>query len=79
MLNSTQAFLEPLEQWVKAIRQDDFEMARRCVERLLHGTSTDVPVRASDNGRMMATGSNSSVGSRSGSVRTTSACGVCSA
>lgn len=36
MINSTQAFLDPLEQWVKAIRQDDFDTARRHAERLVH-------------------------------------------
>jgi hypothetical protein len=35
MLNSTQAFLDPLEQWVKAVREDDFARARSCAELLV--------------------------------------------
>src|SRR5690606_8028104 len=36
MLNSTQALLDPLEQWVKALRQDDFDQAKRYAETLIH-------------------------------------------
>jgi len=35
MYNSTQAFLEPLEKWVKAVREDDFENAKHHAEHLL--------------------------------------------
>lgn len=35
MLNSTEAFLKPLEHWVKAMRQDDFSRARECAEQLI--------------------------------------------
>jgi len=36
MINSTQAFMDPLEQWVKAIRVDDFAAAKQHAERLIH-------------------------------------------
>lgn len=34
MINSTQAFLGPVEQWARAIREDDFPAARRWAQRL---------------------------------------------
>lgn len=37
MLNSTQALLDPLEAWVKAVRQDDFDAARRWCETMIEG------------------------------------------
>lgn len=35
MLTSSEAFLEPLERWVKAVREDDFVAAKRHAELLL--------------------------------------------
>lgn len=35
MLNSTQIFLDALERWVKAIREDNFEAARACTSQLI--------------------------------------------
>lgn len=35
MLNSTQALLDPLEGWVKAVRQDDFDQAKRYAESMI--------------------------------------------
>jgi hypothetical protein len=34
MLASTEAFLEPLERWIRAVRQDDFGSARLYAEHL---------------------------------------------
>lgn len=36
MINSTQAFLDPIEKWAKAIRQDDFAEARQWAQRLVN-------------------------------------------
>lgn len=35
MLNATQAFLDTLERWVKAVREDNFDAARICTRQLI--------------------------------------------